>query len=254
MNSGVYIIRNYINNKVYIGSTVDVNARWSRHTTLQRSTCVKLRNAMMKHGVDQFFWEWLEQIDVSTLPKCEARTVLLEREQFFLDTLNPYGANGYNIAVVAGSTLGITFSRRSPRPYKHTQDWIRKVSGRNSKKNKPVRQYTTDGGFIREYFNVSDASGSTTGATIQAIVKCCKHTQKTAGGFCWSYASLISVAAADPHKSKSVSSFDADGTYLATYRNAKAAAESLGKSANPIYKCCRGEQRLAHGVGWRISS
>jgi hypothetical protein len=51
----------------------------------------------------------LEYIDVSNLPKEEARKLILEREQYYLDLLKPE----YNILKVAGSSLGFKHSEES---------------------------------------------------------------------------------------------------------------------------------------------
>lgn len=251
MTAGIYIIRNYVNSKVYIGSTVNINERWNRHTSLTQSTCYRLRNAMRKHGVDQFFWEWLEPIEITNLTKQGVRSLLLTREQCFLDALQPFNNVGYNIARKAGSNLGITFNRRTPKPYTHTPEYMKKVSGQNSKNNKPVVKYDAMGNFLCEYFNVKTAVIANPGTTIQAIIKCCKLTQKTAGGHLWSYCGCSPVLPT-PHKSRPVNMYTISGIFVRTYDNAKYAAVDLQKSVNPIYKCCRNEQPSAHGAIWKF--
>lgn len=56
----------------------------------------------------------------------------------------------------------------------------------NTKKSKPVLQYTLDGRFIAEYPSVSEASRQT-GISTTNICKCCKGKHKTAGGYIWRY-------------------------------------------------------------------
>jgi len=102
--SGIYRITNTINGKFYIGSAVNLRVRWNLH----RSALLhkvhgnpKLQNAWNKYGPDAFTFEVLELV---LLP------FLIEREQYWLDTLKPFGKNGYNIARVAGSRLGLKAS------------------------------------------------------------------------------------------------------------------------------------------------
>ena len=90
----IYIIRNTINDKVYIGqTTMTVMERFKNHlkpsTCKQRST-YKLYNAMNKYGKENFYVETLESnIPVGELDNKEIYYI----EQF--DSLN----NGYNTAM-----------------------------------------------------------------------------------------------------------------------------------------------------------
>jgi len=100
--SGIYQIRNLINNKVYIGSAVNFSARRSRHfKELKGNThhSILLQNSFNKHGIDNFVFEILEIV--------EDKFKLIEREQFYFNTLKPQ----FNICQIAGSCLGIKRSR-----------------------------------------------------------------------------------------------------------------------------------------------
>lgn len=93
--SGIYRILCTVNNKSYIGSAYDLYRRWNNHrSTLRKGThCNRhLQNAWNKYGVDTFAFEILELCDVD---------VLLEREQHYIDTWQPFGAYGFNIVVDA---------------------------------------------------------------------------------------------------------------------------------------------------------
>lgn len=72
MKGTIYIIKNTVNKKVYIGqTTMSVKERWTAHmkpsTAKQRHT-YKLYNAIRKYGRDNFYYEILEEnIDVDDL-------------------------------------------------------------------------------------------------------------------------------------------------------------------------------------------
>ena len=51
---------------------------------------------------------------------------------------------------------------------------------------RPVRQYSKDWEFIKEWPCINDAVRSV-GCSHSHIVQCCKGERKTTGGFCWSY-------------------------------------------------------------------
>lgn len=110
---GIYQIRNIVNNKVYIGSAIDVKGRWDRHKSLlnrNKHHSKHLQFAWNKYGEDNFVFEIIEKVKDSNK--------LIEREQYWLDKTQSYkDYNGYNISIMAGSQLG----------FKHTEKSIKKM-------------------------------------------------------------------------------------------------------------------------------
>jgi len=103
MVTGVYEIKNKLNNKRYVGSSVNINKRFSEHLNLLRNdkhhSCV-LQLAWNKYGEKHFEFNLLET--------CEPiKETLLFLEQKYLD-LSPE----YNICKVAGNTQGVVFSEK----------------------------------------------------------------------------------------------------------------------------------------------
>lgn len=93
MNSGIYKIVNTLNGKVYVGSTKDFQKRWRKHFNdleKQQHSSIKLQRSYNKHGKDVFVCEIIEEIPYE-------KDKILEREQYWIDTLNSK-ENGYNIA------------------------------------------------------------------------------------------------------------------------------------------------------------
>lgn len=125
LQSGVYQIRNTINNKLYIGSAKNLYNRATTHlSALNRNIHynTKLQRSFNKYGKESFVFEIL-----ATCPK--EYTVKLE--QWFLDNLNPV----FNILKVAESRLGHkhskeTISKRveSRKYYKHSEETKDKMS------------------------------------------------------------------------------------------------------------------------------
>jgi len=96
---GVYAIE--IGGRIYIGSSVDISIRWKQHIrSLANGThhSVKLQRSFNKHGNPEF----------TVVELCD-ESVLLEREQYWLDELNCV-AHGLNICPVAGRTVGTVAS------------------------------------------------------------------------------------------------------------------------------------------------
>lgn len=99
--SGIYIIKTKINNRFYIGSAVNLYSRKHTHLTHLRQNKhrnAKLQRFVNKYGIDNLFFECIEL--------CEKEDLII-REQFYIDTLNPF----YNIARIAGSTLGVKITK-----------------------------------------------------------------------------------------------------------------------------------------------
>jgi len=109
--SGIYRITNLTNNKTYIGSSVNLSHRFSCYYSIKHIERLKTSNickALIKYGYSGFKLEILEYCSIK---------VLLEREQYYFNTLNPE----YNILKTAGSNFG----------YKHTEETLMKFRKRS---------------------------------------------------------------------------------------------------------------------------
>lgn len=93
--SGIYRITCTVNNKIYIGSAVDLSERWHKHQyAWQRGNHANrhLQNAYNKYGAASFVCDVIETCN---------RDTLVERENYYLTTLAPFSPNGFNIAMDA---------------------------------------------------------------------------------------------------------------------------------------------------------
>lgn len=105
MNSGIYQIMNKVNNKIYVGSAVDIKQRWNKHKSLLRKKIHAndhLQKAWILYGEDIFQFNVLE--------KCNKEN-LIQKEQYYLDLLNPE----YNICKIAGNCLGVKHLEETKR-------------------------------------------------------------------------------------------------------------------------------------------
>jgi group I intron endonuclease len=104
VKSGVYVIRNTVNGKVYVGSSWNVGGRCSQHRTDLRGgkhTSRHLQAAWNRYGESAFEFEVLQ--------RCAESDVFVA-EQAWIDRLQAADRqHGYNSAPVAGSTRGIEY-------------------------------------------------------------------------------------------------------------------------------------------------
>lgn len=102
--SGVYCLRNLINNKIYIGSSNNLSNRFYDYYSvkcLEQASYMYIYRALLKYGYSNFSLEILEYCDVKDL---------LEREKFYFKLLKPE----YNICKEPASPmLGRTHSEET---------------------------------------------------------------------------------------------------------------------------------------------
>lgn len=96
--SCIYIIKSFVNKeRFYVGSTIDFIKRENNHRRdlkINKHASKQLQRHVNKYGFEDIYFEILEFV--------KDKNNLLAREQYYLDTLNPY----FNTCKIAGSTLG----------------------------------------------------------------------------------------------------------------------------------------------------
>jgi len=89
----IYKITNLVNNKVYIGQTINIKKRWNQHTTAVRKNKPTqiVHHAMIKHGIDNFKFEIIAScLDLDAAN--DAETIIVSQE----NSLVPKGYNASN--------------------------------------------------------------------------------------------------------------------------------------------------------------
>ena len=96
MNGFIYIIKNTVNSKVYIGQTkVSVKQRWQEHLRHAEYGDQIINRAMKKYGVDKFYIETLEVCELDNID---------EREIYYIELYDSTDkTKGYNVSI-GGST------------------------------------------------------------------------------------------------------------------------------------------------------
>ena len=109
----VYKVTDLLNNKVYIGQTVeDIGSRkWEHESRARRGKGDTYFNrAMIKHSFENFTWYVLE--------KCDNKEEMDEMEFHYIKQYNAYGDGGYNL----------TFGGEGSHGYKHSQEVCKFIS------------------------------------------------------------------------------------------------------------------------------
>jgi group I intron endonuclease len=191
----VYLIRNTVNGKCYVGQTMKnkVQKRWHSYTSPKGGHGV-IGRAIKKHGKDKFEFSVICELPNEELNDREVREIA-ER-----GTLVP---NGYNLQAggdngpqheetkrkislantgkpgkIPGPETRAKISAAS-KGRKRTEEQKQKMKELNSAAKK-VDQYTLEGVFIRTWDSMT-----ATGA--KRVSECCRGKSKTSGGFLWAY-------------------------------------------------------------------
>lgn len=198
----IYIIKNRINDKVYIGKTdLDINKRFKEHIRdSRRRRCEKrpLYSAMRKYGCEHFYVELIEETqDTST------------REQFWIKEYNSFHY-GYNATIGGDGTEYVNRDLIISEYHKHQmiskvhqitghdagtirkilkdaritviwdQDTIRKNWGRHIKQIDPKTGET-----VAVYLTLKEAIKAIGGKTDASLYKALKSKSKYALGYRW---------------------------------------------------------------------
>jgi group I intron endonuclease len=242
MNSGIYKIINKINEKIYVGSTLDFASRWVTHQ-YSSSKCRKLVNAFKKHGIENFELIPIENVDVAHLTKEQANELLKEKEQCYLDTLQPFDNQGYNIHRKSNGCYGTP----------HSQEFIKSVTGENNAGAKSINKYSKSGEFIKTYGCITTAANDNPPASVQTIIRCCKGKSITTGGFMWSYANSPAPIPRTRQAGKPVIQIcKQTNTHLNIFPSIKEAAKMIGCWETDIVSVCKKHphKHTAGGFKW----
>lgn len=98
MSCGIYKITNQINGKVYIGQSVNIEKRWTKHRKASETLDYPIYRAMRKYSLENFSFEIIEECSLSELDKRESFWI-----QFYNSALQE---KGYNLTLGGSSSSG----------------------------------------------------------------------------------------------------------------------------------------------------
>lgn len=134
-----------------------------------------LQNVVNKYGIEGLRFEIIEVVDSTD------RTYILEREQYYLDLLNP----GYNSSKIATCPT-VTYTKERKEAARQRRKGIPFVESAYEKIRKSIKQYDLKGVLIKEYSSIQEATEETN-IDRASISKCASGNRKSAGGFVWMF-------------------------------------------------------------------
>jgi group I intron endonuclease len=111
----VYCIENIINGKKYVGYAINFETRLKRHlSSARKNSKIYFHRALNKYGIDNFKITILEESE-------NVEYIYEEREPYWINELNTFYPNGYNMTRGGRGTLGLggklhpNYGKKSPR-------------------------------------------------------------------------------------------------------------------------------------------
>lgn len=246
---GIYQIKNKINNKIYIGKSIDIEKRWYAH---KYSNKIVIHKSIKKYGIEKFEFTILETIDTVNRKIDEYKLCLLEQK--WLDIKKSYLKEiGYNINKKSKPNL-------TPVKDKSFGEKISKIKIEMNHCGKIVIQYEKTGNFIKEWKSAAEIERNLK-IKAENISRVCLKKQKTAGGFIWRFKNdelnktEINEINHLKRNRKKVDQLTKEGEYIRTFNSIKEAIDFIdGSNTSRIVSVCKGLDNSYKGYKWRYSN
>lgn len=190
---GIYKIVNVNNQKIYVGSSINIEKRKCDHFINLKNNKhpnIHLQRSYNKCGENNLKFEIIEKCSIDNI---------IEKEQYYIDILNPE----YNICKKAYSKLGVTTSNETRikmsnsqkgrkhkeeskikiglahKGHKHSKEFGLNISNRQKK---AILQFDKNMNFIKEWETISEAMLKY--KNVSAVLR---GKRKSCGGYIWKY-------------------------------------------------------------------
>lgn len=272
------MIRNKINDKKYIGQSIDIWYRYRNHLSESYNVNKKAYNMAIHKAIRKYGKSNFELIVLEECPKEK----LNEREIYWIEYYDTYN-DGYN-QTIGGDTLKNTIDRANiyrlwdegksikdiREITKHGKHQIIRIlegydkyspeeskrrgfSSASKTRGKTVYRYQMNGEYIDEFWSIAEA-GRKTGTRNTDISLCLNGSQQSANNYRWSFEKKDNIGeykAEMANKKKAVIKYDEDNNFIEEFASITDAAKSVGlKGLSGIIKSCE-KDVLCKGYKWK---
>lgn len=271
----IYLIKNKINDKVYIGKTTrSYQRRWYEHIykAYNDQKLYAINQAIKKYGEENF--------DFSILEKCSDEE-LNKKEKEYIELYHSYIQDfGYNLTFGGDGDVRVDRAKiiqkwnegkaccDIAKELNSTSDTVcmiikelfpdsaEEIKKRSNEKvkifhQKPILQYDEDGHLINHFSSIKDATKIYGSGISRAIIEKIK-----AQGYYWCFddgidhiSDILKQPKGGEKKYKKVIQYDLNGNYIAKYNSVKEATSST--KASHIGDVCNGKRKSAGGFLWK---
>lgn len=224
---GIYKIVNELNNKMYIGQSINIYERWRHHKIQLRHDKhhnSHLQNAWNKYGEQNFQFVIIEECSES---------VLDVREIYYITKYNTFvhskNAKGYNLSI-GGEGIGIF------------TDEMRQIF-REAQRANPIYQIDLDGNIINVWHYGAREASKKLNISQACIWHCINHDRRTYKNYIWIYVDeyeyfKISDYVNQNTQAKSILQYDMYGNFIKKWDSANQ-THTYGFDPSAIVKVCK---------------
>lgn len=196
-HSGIYLIKNTINGKVYVGSTSNLyrRLRFDHYGSLKQG---RHKNPHLQASWDKYGEQYFEFSVLELTEECPI--ILLEREKYYLDLFKSFISEfGYNKNMIPNSSIGLKRSKETKEKISKSSlgrpSWIKgkktpiEVKNKQKKSHiifmKQIERICPITGLIKEYQSLKEAEKD--GFHRYHIGRCCRGIIDMHKNFYWNY-------------------------------------------------------------------
>lgn len=223
----IYKIQNKINNKIYIGQTINYDKRidehiYGRKNTKQHKEQV-IDRAIKKYGKNNFSFE--------KIYTCSSQQEADEKEKKYIKIFNSLKPNGYNILEGGRYQQG---------------SW-------NSKE---IFEYDLDGNFIKKYKSANEVERLSNKKYLSScVLDCCKNKNKRCKDRIFTFKSnklkIEPYIKPKSSRCKKIYQYDIYGNYINEYESVTLASEICQIRRTLISQCLNKDNYTAGNYQWR---
>jgi len=237
-NAGIYIIKNLINGKCYIGETINIHKRICEHRSRVGAEKRSLiHNAIRKYGRDNF------EIHVEYFPNANKEQLWNLEEQMIIK-YNSLTPNGYNICSKGRGCVGLRHSEETKikmSKNSHTKG----KTGEKCILSKQVYVYNhITGGYVGSFIGYTEAARQLNLYSHSGICNVLSNKTKQCGGYVFKSSYMgdhIEPISTDTRRA--INCLDKVSNIETVYESVSYAAKTLGLSRTSIRNLCTGKQR-----------
>jgi len=260
-SSGIYKIQSTVNSKIYIGSSVNLKRRMHEHLSSLKKK--DHGNRYMQRHINKY---GLKDLRFSIIEFC-TKEKLIEREQYYINTLNPE----FNLCSNAKSVLGTKHSKESKQKSREVAILLMKDPDRRQNlREAAIKQFAdpkqrksrSDAMKIRSAKGENPMSGKHhTEESKRKMREALKGKRKGKNNPMYGRKRIVSEETrqklressriANMKRCKPVKQYDLNGTYIIAYPSQSEAGRQTGINPNNISSCVSGRLKTTGGFIWK---
>lgn len=233
---GIYMIINSIDNKIYIGQSINIKKRFQSHKQKLKSNThynIHLQNAWNKYGEDNFYF--------TILCECE-KEKLNELEEYYIFCLDATNLEiGYNVALGGNSSITSETTKN-------------KLSALNQGEKHPKSKaiYCIE---LNKVFPYARKITEELGINHGDIIKCCRGIRKSCKNMHWMYyddflekGSIINSIKSQPKRKHKMPVYCKELNL--EFESIAEASRKTGCDSRAIHNCCNNQTHTTNNLHW----